>query len=79
MARLPKKRAARRIESVLEISGEEDASWFVNQINYLYLVENENIISERTAQEIVARRAEKDVTDTLIALESMLQPAVIAK
>ena len=79
MARLPKKRAARRIESALEVSGEEDASWFVNQINYLYLVENENIISERTAQEIVARRAEKDVTDTLIALESMLQPAVIAK
>ena len=59
-----------KFESALEISGEEDAAWFVNQINYLYLVENENIIAERTAQEIVTRRAEKDVTDTLIALES---------
>ena len=64
------RRPNNKFESALEISGEEDAAWFVNQIKYLYLVENENIIAERTAQEIVTRRAEKDVTDTLIALEA---------
>ena len=51
-----------------EISKEKDAGWFRNQIGYLYMVENENILMERTPEEIKKRRSEKDVTDTLIAL-----------
>ena len=51
-----------------EISKEPDAGWFRNQIGYLYMVENENILMERTPEEIKKRRSEKDVTDTLIAL-----------
>lgn len=57
-----------KFDSALEISREEDARWFLNQINYLYLVENENIIAERTPEEVKKRRGRKDVTDTLAAL-----------
>ena len=51
-----------------EVGKEEDAVWFDNMIDYLYMVENENIIMGRTPEEIKKRRAEKDVTDTLAAL-----------
>ena len=55
-----------KFELALEISKEEDAAWFVNMINYLYLVENECIIAELTPEKVKERREKKDVTDTLL-------------
>ncbi len=60
-------------DDALVISGEKDAALFKNLISYLYLVENENILHERTPEEIKKRRAEKDVTDTLIALHELAE------
>ena len=48
-------------------------------IRYLYLVEDENIIMERTPDEIKKRRAEKDVTDTLIALHDRAEKLLRTK
>ena len=45
-----------KFELALEISKEEDAAWFVNMINYLYLVENECIIAELTPEKVKERR-----------------------
>lgn len=55
------------------ISGESDAEFLKNLISYLYLVENESILHERTSEEIKKRRCEKDVTDTLIYLHSLAE------
>lgn len=68
-----------KYDSAAEISKEEDAGWFRNQIRYLYLVEDENIIMERTPDEIKKRRAEKDVTDTLIALHDRAEKLLRTK
>lgn len=57
----------------LVISGEKDAALFKNLISYLYLVENENILHERTPEEIKKRRGEKDVTDTLVSLHNLAE------
>ena len=63
----------------VEISKEEDGMWFQNMIRYLYLVEDENIIMGRTPDEIKKRRAEKDVTDTLIALHDRAEKLLRTK
>ena len=34
----------------------QNAAWFVNMINYLYLVENECIIAELTPEKVKERR-----------------------
>lgn len=62
-----------------EVGKEEDAVWFDNLIDYLYMVENENIIMERTPEEIKKRRAEKDVTDTLTALHDRAEKLLRTK
>lgn len=49
---------------------EADAIQFRNWISYLYMVENENILRGRTPEEIKQRRAQKDVTDTLVKLHT---------
>ena len=46
-------------DDALVISDERDAELFKNLISYLYLVENENILHERTPDEIKKRRGEK--------------------
>ena len=51
-----------------DISLDEDAKWFVEQIGRLYMIEAENIMLHRTADEIKQRRSKKDVTDILCAL-----------
>ena len=63
----------------VEIGKEEDGVWFQNQIRYLYLVEDENIIMGRTPDEIKKRRAEKDVTDTLTALHDRAEKLLRTK
>jgi len=63
----------------VEISKEGDGVWFQNMIRYLYLVEDENIIMGRTPDEIKKRRAEKDVTDTLIALHDRAEKLLRTK
>ncbi len=60
-------------DDALVISGERDAEQFKNLISYLYLVENGNILHERTPEEIKKRRCEKDVTDTLMSLHSLAE------
>ena len=56
-----------KLGNAVEIGKEEFGVWFQNQIRNLYLVEDENIIKGRTPDEIQKRRAEKEVTDTLLA------------
>jgi hypothetical protein len=68
-----------KYDSAAEIGKEADAVWFQNLIRYLYLVENENIIKERTPDEIKKRRAEKDVTDTLNALHDRAEKLLRTK
>ena len=60
-------------DDALVISGERDAELFKNLISYLYLVENENILHERTPEEIKKRRGKKDVTDTLLSLHGLAE------
>ena len=62
-----------------EVGKEEDAVWFDNLIDYLYMVENENIIMERTPEEIKKRRTEKAVTDTLTALHDRAEKLLRTK
>lgn len=57
-------------DDAVEISKETDAIQFRNWISYLYMVENENILRGRTPEEIKHRRAQKDVTDTLMNLHT---------
>lgn len=68
-----------KFELALEISKEEDAAWFVNMINYLYLVENECIIAELTPEKVKERREKKDVTDTLLALQDRARKLLLKK
>ena len=58
-----------KFQYALEISKEEDAEWYRNQIDYLYLVESEIFTNDQVTPEIIKKRREgKDVTDTLTAL-----------
>ena len=59
-----------KFQYALEISKEEDAAWYRNQIDYLYLVESEMIRNNSTPEEILVRRSRKDVTETLLSLYS---------
>ncbi len=65
-----------KFQYALEISKEEDAAWYRNQIDYLYLVESQNIINELTADKIRERREKKDITDTLTALYTHARKAL---
>lgn len=51
-----------------DISKDEDAVWFVEQIGRLYLIEAENILLHRTPEEIKLRRSKDDVIRTLSSL-----------
>jgi hypothetical protein len=62
-----------------EVGKEEDAVWFVNMINYLYLVENECIIAELTPEKVKERREKQDVTDTLLALQDRARKLLLKK
>ena len=65
-----------KFQYALEISKEADAEWYRNQIDYLYLVESENVINELTPDEIRKRRGKKDVTDTLASLYTHARKAL---
>ena len=51
-----------------EVSKDEYAAWFEDQINKLYLIESQLIIAHASPEEIRKRRQEKDVTDILTSL-----------
>lgn len=51
-----------------EVSKDEYAAWFEDQINKLYLIESQLIMDHATPDEIRKRRQEKDVTDILTSL-----------
>ena len=68
-----------KFQYALEISKEEDAAWYRNQIDYLYLVESENIINQLTPEKIRERREKKDITDTLTALYTHARKALRQK
>lgn len=58
-----------KFQYALEISKEDDAEWYRNQIDYLYLVESEIFMNGHVTPETIKNRREsKDVTDTLAAL-----------
>ena len=57
-----------KFQYALEISKEEDAQWYSNRIDYLYLVESESIINRFSLDKIKEWREKKDITDTLTAL-----------
>ena len=65
-----------KFQYALEISHEEDAAWYRNQIDYLYLVESEIIINNLSPDEIRKRREKKDITDTLTALYAHARKAL---
>ena len=68
-----------KFQYALEISKEEDAAWYRNQRDYLYLVESENIINQLTPEKIRERREKKDITDTLTALYTHARKALRQK
>lgn len=68
-----------KFQYALEISKEADAEWYRNQIDYLYLVEGENIINNLSPDEIRKRREKKDITDTLTALYTHARKALRQK
>ena len=69
-----------KFQYALEISKEEDAEWYRNQIDYLYLVESEIFTNDQVTPEIIKERREgKDVTDTLTALYSHARKALRQK
>ena len=51
-----------------EVSKDNFASWFEDQINKLYLIESQLILDHSSPEEIRARRQEKDVSDILTSL-----------
>ena len=51
-----------------EVSKDEYAAWFEDQINKLYLIESQLIIDHASPDEIRKRRQEKDVSDILTSL-----------
>ena len=68
-----------KFQYAFEISKEEDAAWYRNQIDYLYLVESECFINELTPDQIKKRREKKDITDTLTALYTHARKALLNK
>lgn len=68
-----------KFQYAFEISKEEDAAWYRNQIDYLYLVESECFINELTPDKIKKRRKKKDITDTLTALYTHARKALLNK
>ena len=69
-----------KFQYALEISKEEDAEWYRNQIDYLYLVESEIFTNDQVTPEIIKKRREgKDVTDTLTALYAHARKALRQK
>ena len=69
-----------KFQYALEISKDQEAEWYRNQIDYLYLVESE-IFSDAqvTPDKVMARRRKKDVTDTLTALYAHAKKALCQK
>jgi hypothetical protein len=65
-----------KFQYALEISKEEDAVWYRNLIDYLYLVESEIIINRLTPDKIKERREKKDITDTLTSLYTHARKAL---
>ena len=51
-----------------EVSKDNFASWFEDQINKLYLIESQLILDHSSPEEIQARRQEKDVSSILTSL-----------
>ena len=68
-----------KFQYALEISKEEDAAWYRNQIDYLYLVESEIVINNLTPDEVRKRRGKKDVADTLTSLYTRARKALRQK
>ena len=68
-----------KFQYALEISKEEDAVWYRNLIDYLYLVESEIIINRLTPDKIKERREKKDITDTLTSLYTQARKALCNK
>ena len=68
-----------KFQYALEISKEEDAVWYRNLIDYLYLVESEIIINRLTPDKIKERREKKDITDTLTSLYTHARKALCNK
>ena len=65
-----------RFQYALEISKEEDAEWYRNLIDYLYLVESEIILNRLTPDKVKERRGRKDITDTLTSLYAHAKKAL---
>jgi len=55
------------------IAKDEDAQELINEIGYLYGVEVENRVENRTAAEIKARRNQRDVTDTMKRIRTKIR------
>ena len=68
-----------KFQYALEISKEEDAEWYRNLIDYLYLVESEIILNRLTPDKVKERRGRKDVTDTLTSLYTHAKKALRQK
>ena len=68
-----------KFQYALEISKEEDAEWYRNLIDYLYLVESEIILNRLTPDKVKERRERKDVTDTLTSLYTHAKKALCQK
>ena len=68
-----------KFQHALEISKEEDAEWYRNLIDYLYLVESEIILNRLTPDKVKERRERKDVTDTLTSLYTHAKKALRQK
>ena len=65
-----------KFQYALEISKEEDAEWYRNQIDYLYLVESEIVLNGLTSDKVKERRGRKDITDTLTSLYTHAKKAL---
>ena len=68
-----------KFQYALEISKEEDAEWYRNLIDYLYLVESEIILNRLTPDKVKERRGRKDITDTLTSLYTHAKKALRQK
>lgn len=68
-----------KFQYALEISKEEDAEWYRNLIDHLYLVESEIILNRLTPDKVKERRGRKDVTDTLTSLYTHAKKALRQK
>lgn len=68
-----------KFQYALEISKEEDAVWYRNQIDYLYLVESENVLNGLTSDQIRKRRRGKDISETMTSLYTRARKALCEK